>query len=257
MFKRFFLTERNMMLAILINAAIIFLLYFPPLSDNFALELADQFFIVLFIIEAIVKLKFYGRKRYFQNAWNRFDFFIVVMSIPSLFMHILPIPNTSLFLLLRLFRLIRLVRFFTFIPNMGKIMEGLGRALRSSVFVLVALFFLNFMLAIFTCHFYGDVAPQLFGDPLKSFYSIFQMFTVEGWNEIPTRVAEEVQNPIMEWVMRFYFGTVVLVGGIFGMSLANAVFVDEMTIDNNEQLEKKIDQLQMEIGELKELLKRK
>ncbi|MEL6717877.1 MAG: ion transporter [Bacteroidota bacterium] len=244
-----------MMLAILINAAIIFFLYFPLLSNNFFLEVADQFFIVLFLIEAVVKIRTYGRKNYFSSGWNRFDFFIVIMSIPSLFMHILPIPDTSLFLLLRLFRLIRLVRFFTFIPNMGKILEGLGRALKSSVFVLIALFFLNFMLAIFTCHFYGEVAPDLFGNPLLSFYSIFQMFTVEGWNEIPSEVAEKVQSPIMEWIMRFYFGTVVLVGGIFGMSLANAVFVDEMTLDNNEQLEEKIDQLQVEIRELKEMLK--
>ena len=40
------------------------------------------------------------------------------------------------------------------------------------------------------------------------------------------------------------------------MSLANAVFVDEMTMDNNDELEKKIDQLQVQIGELKEMLKK-
>ncbi len=51
---------------------------------------------------------------------------------------------------------------------------------------------------------------------------------------------------------------VVLLGGIFGMSLANAVFVDEMTMDNNEVLEDKIDDLTTELKELKDLiLKRK
>ena len=38
------------------------------------------------------------------------------------------------------------------------------------------------------------------------------------------------------------------------MSLANAVFVDEMTSDNNADLEVKIDNLEAQIQELKALL---
>lgn len=246
-----------MMIAILLNAVIIFLLYFPSLMHNQWLEGIDYLFIIFFLLEAVVKIRELGAKTYFAGSWNRFDFFLVVVSMPSLLMNFFPIPNTSLFLILRLFRLIRLVRFITFIPNMVKILEGLGRAIKSSVFVLLALFFLNFILAIFSCHFYGSIDEELFGNPLRSFYSIFQMFTVEGWNEIPSRLAEELEQPTLAWIMRFYFGTIVLIGGIFGMSLANAVFVDEMTIDNNELLESKIDRLQTEIQELKGLLQEK
>ena len=140
---------------------------------------------------------------------------------------------------------------------MAQLMSGLGRALKASVFVLAAVFFLNFLLAIFTCHFFGDIAPEYFGDPLISAYSIFQLFTLEGWNEIPADITEHLSLPIMVWATRFYFGFVVLVGGIFGMSLANAVFVDEMTIDNNQALEHKIDQLQEQIADLKRLISKK
>ena len=49
---------------------------------------------------------------------------------------------------------------------------------------------------------------------------------------------------------------VVTLGGIFGMSLANAVFVDEMTSDNNNVLEEKLDSMEKQIQELKELLKK-
>ena len=76
------------------------------------------------------------------------------------------------------------------------------------------------------------------------------MFTVEGWNEIPKLIAERMDNPVLEWVARFYFVSIVLIGGIFGMSLANAVFVDEMTMDNNEAIEAKIDTLQLQVKEL-------
>jgi voltage-gated sodium channel len=56
---------------------------------------------------------------------------------------------------------------------------------------------------------------------------------------------------------RFYFAIVVVLGGIFGMSLANAVFIDEMMMDNNEELEKKVDLLTEEIRALREGLENK
>ena len=53
---------------------------------------------------------------------------------------------------------------------------------------------------------------------------------------------------------KFFFVIIVLFGGIFGMSIANAIFVDEMTVDNNDKLEKKIDDLQQQIEEMKQLM---
>ena len=242
------------MLAILLNALVIFLLYFPDLKNNFWLELVDSLFLLFFVVEAIVKLQVLKPRKYFAESWNRFDLTIVVASLPSLLTHFIPVPNTSLLIILRLFRLVRLIRFIRFVPNLTSILEGLGRALRASVFVLAALLVLDFLLAIFTCHFYAEVAPEYFGDPLIAAYSIFQMFTVEGWNEIPDAIASSTDNPLVIGISRLYFVLIVLIGGIFGMSLANAVFVDEMTIDNNRGLEKKIDDLQEELSELKQFL---
>ena len=144
MLKRFFLSERNMMLAILLNAVIIFLLYFPAYRNDSLLESIDHLFILFFVIEAVVKIFALKPSGYFSLAWNRFDFAIIVLSIPSVLVNIVPIPDTSLLIILRLFRLVRLIRFIRFIPNMGQIMSGLGRALKASVFVLAAVFFLNF-----------------------------------------------------------------------------------------------------------------
>jgi voltage-gated sodium channel len=47
----------------------------------------------------------------------------------------------------------------------------------------------------------------------------------------------------------------VLIGGILGLSLANAVFVDEMMMDNTEILERKVDTLTEEVRRLREDLK--
>lgn len=242
------------MAAIILNAVIIFLMYFPRFEDVPALEIIDDLFIFFFIVEAAVKMRHLKPQGYFSYGWNRFDFLIVMATLPTLLVHVVPVPDTSLVIVLRLFRLVRLIRFVRFIPNVSKIMNGLGRALKASVFVLVALVVLNFLLALITCHFYGDIAEEYFGTPLVAAYSIFQLFTVEGWNEIPAVITERTDNIWIIGLTRIYFVLVVLIGGIFGMSLANAVFVDEMTMDNNLELEAKIDRLQLEIGELKQLL---
>lgn len=257
MLKNLFLDERKVMIAILVNTVVLFLLYFPQFAGNIYLEVIDQLFILFFVTEALVKISVYKPRGYFANSWNRFDFTIIVLSLPALLVHIIPIPDTSLIILLRLFRLIRLIRFIRFIPNLTQVMAGLGRALQASVFVLLALVVINFLLALFTCHLYARIAPEYFGNPLVSAYSIFQMFTIEGWNDIPNLIASRTENTWIIGLTRVYFVIIVLVGGIFGMSLANAVFVDEMTIDNNRVLEDKIDVLQREIQELKELIKEK
>ncbi|MEM6963262.1 MAG: ion transporter [Bacteroidota bacterium] len=260
MLKKFFLTERNIMIAIGINAFIICLLYFPNIHNdeqpNHFLVTIDHLFALLFLIEAIVKIVVEKPRKYFANSWNIFDFIIVVISIPSLltFIPFFAMHDYGILKVLRLFRMIRMVRFLKFIPHMAMIMAGLSRALKASVFVIIVLLFLNFMLALFTCHFYGEIAPQYFGDPGISAYTIFQLFTVEGWNEIPDVVLKETNNVFLAAFTRFYFVIIVLVGGIFGMSLANAVFVDEMTMDNNAVVEKKIEQLSEQIEELKQML---
>lgn len=261
--KNFFLSEKMMMGAILANAIVIFVMSFPNLWHDPLLEGLDQFFILLFLIEAIVKISVLSPKTYFNNHWNKFDFFIVVASLPSLLMWFFPIANTSLVTILRLFRLIRfirLVRFIEFVPNLAKVLEGIGRAMKASILILLALFFLNFMLSIFTCHMYAEIAPKYFGNPLISAYSIFQLFTIEGWNEIPGEIAKNTpEDDTWSYLFfigftRFYFVIIVLIGGIFGMSLANAVFVDEMTLDNNRELEDRIEDLTAEIKEIKQLL---
>ncbi len=255
MLKRFFLSERAMLTAIVVNAVIIFALYFPQFKQSHPwLEVFDQLFILLFLIEAIVKLYVYKPRAYFQAFWNRFDFVIVLGSLPALLVHYIDIPNTSLLIILRLFRLVRIVRFIRFVPHLNQVLGGLARALRASVFVLAALVFLNLMIAIFTCHFFAELDPDHFGDPLSAAYSIFTLFTLEGWYEIPARITKSVEHPVLIGLIRLYFIAVVLIGGIFGMSLANAVFVDEMTMDNNQAVESKIDDLKAEVAELKHLL---
>ena len=81
---------------------------------------------------------------------------------------------------------------------------------------------------------------------------MFKVFTIEGWFEIPDELAEE---GLAEWdllLLRGYFAFSVVIGGILGFSLANAVFVDEMTADNNDELEQLVVELRGELADFRQ-----
>jgi voltage-gated sodium channel len=208
---------------------------------------------VFFVVEAGLKI---GRDRfagYWLSGWNRFDFVIIALSLPSL-MEPLGLLDTrifSVFLVLRLGRLFRLFRILRFIPDHAHMMIGIRRALRASVGVFIAIVIVNFVLAIGGSMLFGQYAPEHFGNPLLAIYSTFKVFTVEGWYDIPDAIAADAQSDLLAVFVRIYFVMVVLVGGILGLSLANAVFVDEMTADNTDKLESKVDAMLEEIRALR------
>lgn len=264
MLQRIFCSERNMLILIAINAAIITLLYFPLLENNRWLDSIEKGITLLFLVEAVVKLRENGARAYFASGWNRFDLTLILLSIPSLLVDILPVPDTSLLLLLRLLRLVRLIRLFRFVPHIDKLVGGLGRAVKASFLVMAVLAFANFLSAMVSCHLFRNYAPDLFGNPYRAMYTMFQVFTIEGWNSIPDRIAEGMKaagfvpslfsSEFVVAATQVYFATTALFGGIFGLSLANAIFVDEMTIDNTNTLEAKIDQLGEQIARLQQTL---
>ncbi len=102
---------------------------------------------------------------------------------------------------------------------------------------------------------FGQLSPENFGNPLKSSYTLLKMFTIEGWYEIPDQVAQESKDHFAATSLRLYAIVTVLVGGILGMGLANAVFIDEMTADNTEKIEEKLKDINHKIDELVMLAK--
>lgn len=211
--------------------------------------------VVYFIVEVVMKVRQHDFRSYWANSWNRFDFIVVLLSAPVLLSPFIEVPDMSTFLALRLGRLFRLFRVMRFIPNRDHLYDGIKRALKASIGVFLALLIVNLVLSLGATQLFGQVAPEYFGDPALSSYSLFKVFTVEGWYEIPDAIAAR-SHPALAFLARVYFVGSVLVGGILGFSLANAVFVDEMTTDNIDEVERKIDALSEQVKELKEMLAR-
>lgn len=213
----------------------------------------DHFFTIYFILEVIVKVQHLGWKNYISKGGNQFDFVLVVISMPSLFEVFLQLPDMSYLLVFRLLRVLRILRFMRFIPNIKQMMAGIQRAFKASAFVFAALLIYNVLLAILSTYIFHSEDPYHFGDPFRSLYTIFQMFTLEGWNEIPEIIEANAEPG--SWKVpfaRLFFLVVVMTGGIFGFSIVNAIFVDEMVMDNNDFLEDKVNEISDKLDKLLE-----
>jgi voltage-gated sodium channel len=260
--SRWVISERVVVGSIVLGTVAMFALGFTDPSSaahDYWLAL-DVLVVGYFVVEQILKMRVSGWAAYWATRWNRFDLVVTILSLPVLAM---PFAETGAFVgvpVLRLARLFRLFRLLRFVPDHAHLAAGVLRAIRASVGVFLGIAIINFIFAMGAQILFANAAPDLFGNPASACYSMFRIFTIEGWHEIPDAIAS---NASEGWAMfaRLYFGVAVLVGGILGLSLGNAVFVDQMMADNNDEVERdvlemthEVSMLRQEIRELRTLL---
>ncbi|MGD9579734.1 MAG: ion transporter [Vampirovibrionia bacterium] len=241
--------DKLVMAIILINTIVLFFGAFPGLHKSYynVLFPIDYLCTVYFLLELVIKVHLLGWKNYWSSGWNKFDFIIVLISAPMLLSPILNTADFAIVLILRVGRIFRFFRIAKFIPNQEHLWNGIKRALAASVGFLITLCIYNFILAIGAAYLFSDIDPERFGDPLISIYTMFKVFTIEGWYEIPDSIALN-STPLMGFVARAYFIFTVLTGGLIGLSIANAVFVDEMIMDNTDSIEERVKNLEKELN---------
>ena len=138
-----------------------------------------------------------------------------------------------------------------FFPNFTQIALGFARAIKQSYAIFIGFFLLILIFAMISCSLFKTIAPEFFATPTDAIYSIFRLFTIEGWYEIPDSVAIQLS---LAWarVTRVYFCVLLVLGGVIGLSLVNSVFVDAMVSDNNDDIKEKLDQLEFKIDKILE-----
>lgn len=247
--KRFFTNDNMMLVLVLINTSIIFVSGFMP-SQGGGLLIVDTLFTLLFLFEALVKIRVRGFSDYWSDGWNRFDFILVLLALPSC-INIFEIvfPGTSILLSLRTMRAFKTFRLLRFIPNIDNLINGIKLASKASFIVAIGLIVLLLVFSIITTFLFGDTAPQYFGNPALSVYSIFRLFTIEGWYDMPEAIAAN-SGLAMAVFARIYFAILLFFGGIIGMGLVNSIFVDAMAADNNDEVLDKLSQLEKKIDEM-------
>ena len=216
--------------------------------------LFNQIVITIFTIEIALRI-YVHRVSFFKDPWSLFDFFVVAISL---------VPTSSGFEILRVLRVLRLFRLITAVPQMRKIVSALISVIPGmlSVIALMTLFF--YIFAIMSTQLFGEKFPLWFGTLGESFYTLFQIMTLESWSM-------GIVRPVMEvypyaWV---FFVPFILVATFVMINLVVAIIVDAMTILNKTEEEHIIEEvhshensihddiikLREEIVELKNLIK--
>lgn len=252
MIRKLLLNDRFILILILLNSAILFAGgYFPAEGEGLTLSILDNFITVLFILELIFRFQKDGFRGYFSSNWNKLDFILIVLSVPTLITSAfnLDFIDFSFLLVFRIMRVFKTFRFFKFIPNVEQLVAGVQRALKASVFIFIGFVIYIFIIGILSFYLFQGSGSEYFSDPMISLYSTFKIFTVDGWYEIPEQITAGYSS-LEIFFTRLYFIFVVLTGGIFGLSLVNSIFVDAMMSDNNDELENKIDHLDSKITRL-------
>jgi len=164
MIKKLFLNDKFILLLILLNAATIFVSGFEMLLNNrFILSLTNNLITGLFIAELIVKFREYGIKNYFKSNWNKFDFILIALSLPTLIAFIgnLEVASFSFLLVFRVMRVFKSFRFLKFIPGIEHLIKGISRALKTSIVVLLGFVIYIFIIGIFSFYLLKKFRPNI------------------------------------------------------------------------------------------------
>lgn len=272
--KKFFLNDKIIFGLILINAIIIFIQGFPEytIGENahYVLGIVDDTISLLFVLEVIIKSVHFGFREYLKSIWNKFDVLLIMLSLPPILVRFLPIDfadaHISFLLVFRVFRIFKFFRFIQFFPQVGQIFDSIKEAMQASFMVLLGFVVFIFITSILSCYFYQNIAPENFGNPIISYYSMFKIFTIEGWNDIPdTLTSSGKLGLVASFFTKLYFVTILILGGIIGLTIVNSIFVDAMISNNSENvemeeqvdiIEKKVLSLESKVDEILSILKK-
>lgn len=262
--------ERFILGCIVLNAIIIFM---QGSDIHFvALNVIDCVITFIFIFEMAVKIKYpsfkeywsdnmavkindSSFKEYWSDNWNKLDFSIVMLSLPTIVLTFLPdtslsSDNIGFFMTFRVLRVFKLIRTIEFFPDVEKIGRGFCNAVKATYAVLIGFFILIVISALLSCSLFKEIAPEYFSDPFNSIYSIFIMFTAFEFTSIADAVANGIASPILADLSRIFFASIFVIGAIMGMSLINSIFVDAMIDGGNDNADNEIGELKNKINSL-------
>jgi voltage-gated sodium channel len=178
------LFKRFIIFTILLAAVVVGIQTYKEFAQKYSslLSILDGFILLVFIIEAGIKILAEGKKpqNYFKNPWNVFDFLIVVACllepIFDLGGEFLPV--------LRLARILRVLRLVTAIPKLQLLVTCLLKSLPSMFYVSILLFLLFYVYGTLAVFVYGENDPIHFRNLQSSILTLFRVVTLEDWTDV-------------------------------------------------------------------------
>jgi len=243
--------QRFIIIAILLNAVTLGLETAPVLVGEWmsTLKLIDTLLLLLFTVELLMKLVVY-RLSFFKNGWNNFDFIIVAISW---------LPFIESLSVLRSLRILRVLRLVSVVPQFRKVTQAFFDSLAGLATIGTILLLVFYVGAVMSTKLFGQTFPDWFGTIGSSFYTLFQIMTLESWSMGIVRPVMEVYPYAWLFFVPFIlvttFATLNLLIGVIVNSMqtlhdntADKIDVHLMSQDENQQ------QLRLQLVELREII---
>ena len=221
MYKIFYQLKESRFFQLLVITIIIFNAFTIgvntyELSDvtNQIISLLDYSITIFFVVEITIRFIVEPKKsKFFKNGWNIFDTIIVCISL-------IPIPNNSSFLLLRLLRVFRVLRIISVIPELKMIIEALLQSIKRVFYVSLLLFIILYIYATMGSILFSEDIPARWGNVGTAMITLFQVLTLSSW--------EQVMLPLQDiyWWAWIYIFSFIIICGITMLNLLIAVLVD-------------------------------
>ncbi len=185
------------------------------------LNVIDHIVLVIFVIEIVIRIYVHGFA-FFKRPWNWFDFIIVSIAL---------LPTNGNLSVLRAFRILRTLRLVSSVDSMRKVVDGLLTALPGMASIMALMGLIFYVFAVMATMMFGPKHPDLFGTLGESFFTLFQVMTLESWS---TGVARLVMvNFPNSWI---FFAVFILSTTFAVLNLFIGIIVDAMASEQSEEL---------------------
>ncbi|XP_078677508.1 voltage-dependent L-type calcium channel subunit alpha-1D-like isoform X30 [Branchiostoma floridae x Branchiostoma belcheri] len=188
--------EYTMFILIMLNTVSLAMKFHgQPDEYSEAMDYLNYFFTTVFTIECILKILAYKPKNYFADAWNSFDFIIVLGSIVDILVSALlqpgaEVPSINFF---RLFRVMRLIKLLSRGEGIRTLLWTFIKSFQALPYVALLILMLFFIYAVVGMQMFGKI--ELNDDTAIHRNNNFQTFpqavlllfrsaTGEAWQEI-------------------------------------------------------------------------
>jgi voltage-gated sodium channel len=200
---------------ILINAALLGLETWPAAmaSAGALIVVLDRAILAVFVIEITLRL-YVHRRDFWRDPWSIFDFIVVGIAL---------LPTSGAFAVLRTLRVLRVLRLLTVVPSMRRVIGALLAAIPGLASIALVLMVIYYVFAVIATKLFGADFPDWFGNLGRSFYTLFQVMTLESWSM-------GIARPVMEsfpyaWA---FFLPFILVATFTMLNLFIAIIVNAM-----------------------------
>ena len=178
-----------------------------------ALRVADRGILAVFAAE--IALKLFGRGLgFFRSGWNLFDLVVVGIAL---------VPATGSLSVLRSLRVLRVLRLVSAVRRLRMLVEALLQALPNIGWVAGLLLLVFYVFAVIGTKMFGDDFPEWFGTLGASFYTLFQIMTLESWSMGIARPVIEAHPYAWLYFVSFILTTAFTVLNLFIGIMVNAM----------------------------------